>query len=62
MLYDRCRVIGGQAVFHELPADLVGAADAHVEHHRLVRAGERFPVQIDAAVLRWPVAKTQICE
>ncbi len=51
MLDDCRRVVGWQAMRHQLTADFVGTADAHVENHGLSRSGQRLPVQIDAAVL-----------
>src|SRR5690606_24737140 len=43
---------GGQAVGDQLAADDLERAEAHVDHHRLVGAGEGGPVEVDRVVLQ----------
>ena len=52
VLHSGNRPRGGCTVRHQLAADVGQRVQTHVDHHRLVRAHQRFPVQVGASVLQ----------
>jgi len=52
LFHQRHRHLGGHAMRAQVVADMAGAFEAHVKHHRLTRLHQRRPVQIQRAVLQ----------